>query len=47
MFRHLGVGPAGSILGAVAALAVPVPFIFMRYGLKLRQMSKFAPIPKS
>lgn len=43
MFDNLGVGPAMSILGGVAALAIPVPFVFMKYGLKLRRMSKFAP----
>ena len=46
MFNKLGVGPAMSILGAVSCLALPVPFLFMRYGLKLRQMSTFAPVPK-
>jgi MFS family permease len=35
---------AMSILGGVACLALPVPFLFMRYGLKLRKMSKFAPV---
>ena len=44
MFLNLGVGPAMSILGGVAALAIPVPFIFMKYGLALRKMSKFAPV---
>lgn len=44
MFHTLGVGPAMSILGGVACLALPVPFLFMRYGLKLRRMSKFAPV---
>ncbi|KAH0293534.1 MFS general substrate transporter [Aureobasidium namibiae CBS 147.97] len=44
MFNHLGVGPAMSILGGIAALALPVPFIFMKFGLKLRKMSKFAPV---
>lgn len=44
MFRSLGVGPAVSILGAFATLALPVPLVFMRYGLKLRKMSKFAPV---
>lgn len=44
MFGVLGVGPAMSILGGVACLALPVPFLFMRYGLKLRKMSKFAPV---
>ncbi|KAK4986665.1 hypothetical protein LTR66_007802 [Elasticomyces elasticus] len=44
MFHNLGVGPAMSILGAIASLALPVPFIFMKYGLVLRKMSKFAPV---
>ena len=44
MFLNMGVGPACSVLGAVAALALPVPLLFMRYGLKLRKMSKFAPV---
>ncbi|KAF7969207.1 hypothetical protein HWV62_28001 [Athelia sp. TMB] len=43
MFDALGVGPAMSVLGGVAVLAVPVPFLFMRYGVRLRKMSKFAP----
>jgi len=46
MFHNLGVGPACSILGGVACLALPVPFIFMKYGLRLRKMSKFAPVPE-
>ncbi|KAL9092132.1 MAG: hypothetical protein Q9165_004565 [Trypethelium subeluteriae] len=44
MFLNLGVGPAMSILGAFATLAIPVPFVFMKYGLRLRKMSKFAPV---
>lgn len=44
LFHNLGVGPAMSILGGIAALALPVPFIFMRYGVALRRMSKFAPV---
>ncbi len=44
MFGALGIGPGGSLLGGVAALALPVPWLFMKYGLKLRKMSKFAPV---
>jgi hypothetical protein len=44
MFHNLGVGPAMSILGGVAVLAIPVPFVFMKYGLALRRKSKFAPV---
>ena len=43
MFYNMGVGPACSVLGGVACLALPVPLIFMHYGLRLRKMSKFAP----
>ncbi|OJJ42099.1 hypothetical protein ASPZODRAFT_137488 [Penicilliopsis zonata CBS 506.65] len=43
MFRRLGVGSAMSVLGGIATLAVPVPFLFMIYGKRLRKMSKFAP----
>ncbi|KAF2802456.1 MFS general substrate transporter [Mytilinidion resinicola] len=44
MFHNLGVGPASSILGAVAVAAIPAPLIFWRYGLALRKRSKFAPV---
>ena len=44
MFSNLGVGPAMSILGGIACLALPVPLLFMKYGLRLRKMSKFAPV---
>ena len=44
LFRNLGVGPAMSLLGGIAALALPAPFIFMRYGVTLRRMSRFAPV---
>lgn len=44
MFLNMGVGPASSVLAGISCLALPVPFIFMKYGLKLRKMSKFAPV---
>ena len=44
MFDKLGVGPAMSLLGGVACLALPVPFLFMKYGLKLRRMSNFVSV---
>lgn len=44
MFHNLGVGRAMSILGAVATIAIPVPFVFMKYGLALRKKSSFAPV---
>lgn len=44
MFNNLGVGPAMSILGGIAALLLPVPFLFMKYGFALRKRSTFAPV---
>lgn len=44
MFNGLGVGPAMSILGGIATLILPVPFLFMKYGLALRGRSRFAPV---
>jgi hypothetical protein len=44
LFHNLGVGPGVSIHGGIAALALPVPFIFMKDGVVLRRMSKFAPV---
>jgi MFS transporter, DHA1 family, multidrug resistance protein len=43
MFNALGVQWAGTLLGCVAVLLVPIPFIFYRYGAKIRERSKFAP----
>ncbi|OQE41020.1 hypothetical protein PENCOP_c005G04696 [Penicillium coprophilum] len=43
MIKALGIGPAVSIVGAVAAALLPVPFLFMKFGPKLRGLSKLAP----
>ncbi|PCG89667.1 Major facilitator superfamily domain, general substrate transporter [Penicillium occitanis (nom. inval.)] len=43
MVRALGIGPATSIIGGVAAVLLPVPFLFMRYGPRLRKLSKIVP----
>ncbi|KAK5996387.1 Major facilitator superfamily multidrug transporter FLU1 [Cladobotryum mycophilum] len=44
MFISMGVGPAASLLGGLSCLALPMPFVFMKYGLALRKRSKFAPL---
>lgn len=41
MFHNLGVGPAMSILGGIAVLAIPIPFVFKVYGKRLRARSKY------
>lgn len=45
MFDTLGVGGGGSLIGGVAVLLAPIPFIFYKYGESLRKKSKFAPTP--
>ena len=42
MYRELGVNVAGSVLAAVATLWLVSPFIFMKYGKRLREKGKFA-----
>lgn len=42
MYKSLGTSWATSVLGFLCILAMPAPFLFYRYGAKLRQMSKFA-----
>ncbi|BGP17112.1 hypothetical protein JCM10213_003891 [Rhodosporidiobolus nylandii] len=42
LYHNLGVGRACSILGAISAALMLVPFVFYKYGPKLRSMSKFA-----
>ena len=43
MFDALGVGGGGSLIGGVAILLAPIPFIFYKYGEPIRRRSKFAP----
>ncbi|KAK9466137.1 major facilitator superfamily domain-containing protein [Lipomyces arxii] len=44
MFHNLHVQWAGTLLGCIGILLAPVPFLFFKYGLKLRQMSKYTPV---
>jgi len=43
MFDALGVGGGGSLIGGVAVLLAPIPFVFYKYGGPIRKRSKFAP----
>lgn len=45
MFDALGVGGGGSLIGGVATLLAPIPFVFYKYGGPIRERSKFAPSP--
>lgn len=42
MYEKLGVHYTCTLLGGLSALLVPVPFLFYKYGEKIRGMSKFA-----
>jgi len=42
MYESLGTQWATSILGFVAAAMIPIPFVFYRYGPKIRERSKYA-----
>ena len=43
MFKALGVNWAGTLLGCVGLVLVPIPIFFYKYGARIRQKSKFAP----
>jgi len=43
MFKALGVQWAGTLLGCVAVVMVPIPILFWKYGQKIRERSSFAP----
>jgi hypothetical protein len=41
MYSALGVGWGTSVLGFISVAMVPVPFIFIRYGERIRQSKLF------
>lgn len=43
MFDALGVGGGGSLIGGIAILLAPIPFVFYYKGEPIRKRSKFAP----
>lgn len=45
MFEGMGIQWASTLLGAVAAVLVPIPVVFYLYGHKIRARSTFAPTP--
>ncbi|KAF5126224.1 Efflux pump bik6 [Metarhizium anisopliae] len=42
LYHNLGVGPGSSITAGFAALLIPVPFVFYRYGRRVRAKSKWS-----
>lgn len=43
MFARLGVNWACTLIGCIALLIAPSPFVFYKYGSKIRGSSKYAP----
>lgn len=43
MFENMGIQWAGTLLGCIAAIMVPIPVGFLVYGRWLRTKSKLAP----
>ncbi|KAF7846174.1 hypothetical protein BT93_L4992 [Corymbia citriodora subsp. variegata] len=42
MFKNEGVGNAGTILGGLAVALIPIPFVLVKYGPRLRRRSRWA-----
>jgi hypothetical protein len=42
LYHNIGVGPGSSITGGFAALLIPVPFVFYRYGRRIRAKSPWS-----
>jgi len=45
MFDSLGIEWALTLLGCVASLLIPVPFVFYFRGAQIREISRYAPKP--
>lgn len=43
MFEGMGVQYGMTLLGCIAVILIPIPVLFIKYGEKIRQRSKFAP----
>lgn len=45
MYEGMGIQWANTMLGAIAAVLIPMPIIFYLFGKRIRGKSKFAPAP--
>lgn len=45
MFNGMGIQYAGTLLGCVAVVLIPMPVLFLIYGKRIRRRSKMAPAP--
>jgi DHA1 family multidrug resistance protein-like MFS transporter len=46
MFDNLGVQCAGTLLGCLSLIMIPIPFGFIIFGSRLRSMSRYQPTKK-
>lgn len=46
LFTNLGVQWAGTLIGCIAVIMIPIPVVFIIFGPKLRGISHFAPAGK-
>lgn len=42
LYHNIGIGPGSSIFAGFAALLIPVPFVFFKYGKQMRARSKWS-----
>jgi DHA1 family multidrug resistance protein-like MFS transporter len=45
MYEGIGINYGNTLIGAIAVVLVPLPFIFYLFGKKIRARSTFAPAP--
>lgn len=43
MYTKLGINWASTLVGLIGLVLAPSPFLFYKYGARIRTMSKFAP----
>jgi DHA1 family multidrug resistance protein-like MFS transporter len=43
MFNNMGIQWAGTLLGCIAVIMIPIPVLFLIYGPRLRRKSRLAP----
>ena len=43
MYEKLGVQWASTLIGLVSLVLAPIPFLFFKYGAKIRERSRFVP----
>ena len=39
----MGIQWAATLIGLIGAILAPIPFIFLKYGARIRKRSRFAP----